>query len=275
VGGHSLAELGLAGVPLLDPLSYPGPPVPWPALLRGDRLLPLAPAAGPVGRWRTGESGRELDAVLRAAEAPPIAERVAVVATGSNSAPGQMRHKLLAAGCRVVLPMVPVVVTGVRVGVSAHISAPGYVGAAPFTAPGRRPLTVAWLDADQLAAVDATEPNYRRVPLPPDRFPVALPDGRVLPEAWLYVGRHGVLAPGGGAPRPCGDQRALLSTLLAGSARLRELLGPAPRDWVIRAAADPLVRAEGRREFAALGWVVRERGPLAADRPRKEPYGGR
>jgi hypothetical protein len=258
---HSLAELRLAGVPLLDPLSYPGPPVPWPALLRGERLLSLAPAGPPVGRWRTGEAGRELDAVLRDAGAAPVADRVPVVSAGSNASPGQVRHKLLAAGQPVVVPMVPAVVGGLAVGVSGHISAPGYVGAAPFPAAGRRPLAVHWLDPGQLAAVDATEPNYRRVRLSPDRFPVTLPDGHVLPEAWLYVGRHGVLAPDGRDPRPGGDQRALLTELLAGSARLRELLGPGPREWVIRAAADPRVRAEGAREFAARGWVVRPTWP--------------
>jgi hypothetical protein len=261
VSEPSLADLRLAGVPLLDPLSYPGPPVPWPALLRGDRLPRIVPDPGPVGGWRTGADGTALDAALAAAGGAPVADRVPVVATGSNASPGQVRHKLLSAGVPVLVPMVPVTVAGVAVGVSAHVSAPGYVGAAPYTAAGRRSLTVSWLDAEQLAAVDATEPNYRRTPLAPADFPVTLPGGRTLPGGWLYVGRHGVLAPDG-LPRPGGDQRALLTALLAGSARLRRLLGPDPRSWVLRAAADPEVRAAAAAEFAARGWVVRPRWPV-------------
>lgn len=252
-----LDTLGLAGVPVLDPLSYPGRPVPWPALLRDDGLLALEPGPGPVGRWRAGAGGGELDAVLRASGAVPVADRVPVVAVGSNASPAQVRHKLSAAGLPVVVPMVPVLVDGVGAGVSAHISAPGYVGAAPFAGPVRSALAVSWLDADQLAAVDATEPNYRRVALTPQHFPVTLPGGAALSGAWLYVGRHGVLTLDGGGPRSCGDQRTLLRDLLAGSGRLRALLGPGPREWVTRAAADPAVRAVGAGLFADLGWVLR------------------
>ncbi len=255
-----LADLGLAGVPVLDPLGYPGRPVPWPALLRDDGLLALEPADAPVGRWRCGADGEPLDAVLRAAGADRIAERVPVVAVGSNAAPGQVRHKLRTAGLPVLVPMTPVTVGGLGAGVSAHISRPGYVGAAPFLGDVATPLAVGWLDAAQLAAVDATEPNYRRVLLPARRFPVTLPGGGALPGPWLYVGRHGVLAPDGGAPRRCGDQRTLLRDLLAASLRLRALLGPDPRGWVTRAAADPEVRAEGARVFAEHGWVLHQPG---------------
>ncbi len=269
--GPRLADLGLAGVPVLDPLSYPGRPVPWPALLDGDLLRPLEPSAAPVGRWRCagpvhrtaggppldgGRAGGTLDDALRAAGGAELAGRAAVVAVGSNAAPGQVRHKLRAAGVPALVPMAPVTVGGLAAGVSAHISRPGYVGAAPFAAPVVSTLAVCWLDEAQLAAVDATEPNYHRVPLAPDAFPVALADGTVLPRPWLYVGRHGLLAPGGGGPRRCGDQRALLRDLLAASGPLRALLGDGPHEWVLRAAADPAVRARGVRLFREHGWVV-------------------
>lgn len=44
VPDRTLEALGLATVPLLEPLAYPEPPVPGPSLLAGDRLLPLRPA---------------------------------------------------------------------------------------------------------------------------------------------------------------------------------------------------------------------------------------
>lgn len=259
-----LAALGLDGVALLDPLGYPGRPVPWPALLLGGELLRLAPpehSPGPVGGWAAPD-GRPLDAVLADAGQPRTADRVPVLAVGSNASPGQTRHKLRAAGAPVAVPMVPAVVGGLGVGVSAHVSAAGYVGASPFAGPGRTAVTVCWLDAEQLAVVDATEPNYRRVRLPADRFPVTLPDGGRPAECGLYVTRHGVLADGG-VPLLSTGQRELLGGLLARSAELRELLGPDARSWVLRAAADPAVRAAAARVFTARGWVLRQEELLA------------
>ncbi|MDI5962700.1 hypothetical protein [Streptantibioticus silvisoli] len=254
-----LAALGLDGVPLLDPLSYPGRPVPWPALLRGDQLLALRPPDGgpaAVGRW-TAADGTALDALLAGDGRPGTGERVPVLAVGSNASPGQTRHKLLSAGVAVVVPMVPATVEGLGVGVSAHVSASGYVGAAPYAGPGTARVVVTWLDAEQLAVVDATEPNYRRVRLPAADFPVTLPDGTVPPWCDLYVNRHGVLAPDG-VPLPATGQRDLLRDLLARSARLRDLLGPDPRAWVTRAAADPAVRTAAARAFTADGWLLRQ-----------------
>lgn len=87
--GRTLTELGLDTVPFEHPLTYPGRPVPWPALLRGERLLRLEPGpeagpatglgpegepgpgpgalGGPLGRWLAGwlvEGGGRLDQVL-------------------------------------------------------------------------------------------------------------------------------------------------------------------------------------------------------------------
>ena len=253
-----LEALGLDGVPALDPLSYPGRPVPWPALLRGDELLRLEPGPTPPGRWAAGPDGT-LDHVLRRAGLCDVAGRVPVLAVGSNACPGQLRHKLLAAEVPSGVPMVPVGVGGLGIGVSAHISVAGYVSASPFAGaafPAR--AVMCWFDPAQLAVVDATEPNYRRVLLPADRFPVTVPGGGRLPDAWLYVNRHGVLALDGRTPLPGRDQRSLLRELLAASARLRGLLGPGPRTWVARAAADPAVRDAGNRALAAEGWLLRQ-----------------
>ncbi len=266
-----LSALGLDGVPALDPLSYPGRPVPGPSLLLGDELLALLPADAPLGRWRVGpgqgrHSGRELDAVLRGSGLAGVAGREPVIAVGSNASPGQMRHKLVLAGTPVALPMVPVTAGGLAIGVSAHISVAGYVSASPFADPGcvSTPV-VSWLDPAQLTAVDATEPNYHRVRLPAADFPLTLPGGRPLPQAWLYVNRHGVLTLDGLTPRPGGEQRALLRELLAASARLRALLGPGPRTWVARAACDPAVRAQGNRVFAEEGRLLRQEWAATLD----------
>ncbi len=253
--GAPLAALGLDGVPLLEPLAYPGRPVPWPALLLGDRLVRLR--AVPGGGW-SAPDGTGLEVLLAAAGQPGSARRVPVLAVGSNASPAQMRHKLLTAGLPVCLPMLPATVRGLDAGVSAHVSVAGYVGAAPVTAAGAvAEVVVCWADDAQRAAVDATEPNYRRVELPAAAFPVTLPDGRVPPVTWLYAGRHGVLAPRGVPLRATG-QPQLLAGLLERSAALRALLGPGPDDWVRRAAADPLVRRRAAGVFAAEGWVLRQ-----------------
>jgi hypothetical protein len=88
---------------------------------------------------------------------------------------------------------------------------------------------------------------------------MTLPSGAPLDAAHLYVSTFGVLTdPATGAPRPGGgDQAELLSALLAQAPRLRELLGPAPQEWVRRAAGGSgraaAVRAAGTRELAASG----------------------
>lgn len=214
---RTLKALGYATVPALVPLSYPGRPVTVPSLLLGDELLDLD--AGDLDRWTT--------------------DRTPVVAVGSNAAPAQLAHKLRGLGLAGAVPMVPTTITGIGVGCSAHIGRNGYVAAAPYADPGaERTLVVSWFDDAQLKAVDATElPNYRRVAVP----------GSPFPGTQLYVGEHGVLVdPDSGAPRPGGgDQAALLTALLAGSMPLRALLGPAPADWVRRAAASAAVRERG------------------------------
>lgn len=130
--GRTLEELGLARAPRDHPLTYPGA---WPkdsGLLRGDRMLPL-------------------DRLVHE-------DRVPVLAVGSNACPGQLRHKLAESGITTPVPMVRTRVTGLDVGVSAHVSRLGYVSASPVAAPGcTRELFVIWLDARQLAVIDASE----------------------------------------------------------------------------------------------------------------------
>ncbi|MFC7017252.1 hypothetical protein ACFQMH_37330 [Streptomyces viridiviolaceus] len=234
--GRTLRALGLAEAPREHPLLYPGA---WPAesgLLVGDRLLPLD---GPVHE-----------------------DRVPVLAIGSNASPGQLRHKMAGFGITSPIPMVKARVTGVDIGVSAHVSRLGYVSASPVSAPDTvRELFVIWLDAEQLAVIDVSE----GVPLPTGNFDRAwLPapgvrieaDGVVLSGAYAYVNRHGVLHNGTAAPRTHPGQRALLAELLVRSARLRELFGVTPEEFCARARADRRLCERGTRLFAEEKWVT-------------------
>ncbi|MFF1721773.1 hypothetical protein [Streptomyces sviceus] len=235
--GFTLEALGLAEAPRDHPLLYPGA---WPedsALLDDDRLVPLAGPL-PLDRWR-----RE--------------DRAPVLAVGSNASPGQLRHKMAECAITSPVPMVKARVTGVDVGVSAHVSRMGYVSASPFEAPYvLRELFVIWLDAEQLAVIDASEGvplphgNYGRAWLPAPEVRVELPGGVTLPGVHSYVNRHGVLHDGTGAPRTHPGQRELLTELLVGSARLRELFGVTPEEFVARARADRHRCEAGTRLFA-------------------------
>lgn len=180
---RTLAALGLDVVPREHPLEYPGA---WPresGLLDGDRLLPL-------GRW-------------------VFEDRVPVISIGSNACPAQLRHKLADSGITSPLPMVRALVTGVGIGVSAHVSLMGYVSNSPVATPGRvSELFVLWLDARQLTVIDASEGvplphgNFRRAWLPAPDVRIELPDGGTLPGAYAYVNRRGVLHDGTGTPAP-------------------------------------------------------------------------
>ncbi|MEU1055544.1 hypothetical protein ABZ397_23725 [Streptomyces sp. NPDC005876] len=234
---RTLAALGLAEAPRDHPLLYPGA---WPresGLLDGDELLPL--------------------------DVPVHPGRTPVIAIGSNGCPGQLRHKMAESGIASPIPMVKAEVTGLDVGVSAHVSRMGYVSASPVAAPGVvRELFVLWLDAGQLAVIDASEGvplpagSYTRAWLPAPEVRVEVADGTVLPGAYAYVNRHGVLHDGTGVPRRHPGQRALISGLLAASARLRELFGTTAEEFCARARGDRLLCALGTRLLAEEGRVT-------------------
>ncbi|MEW2298467.1 hypothetical protein AB0958_00570 [Streptomyces sp. NPDC006655] len=236
--GRTLAELGLDRAPRDHPLSYPGS---WPAdsgLLDGDRLLPLDRLVHDDGR-------------------------VPVLAVGSNACPAQLQHKMAESAVVGPIPMVRARVTGLAVGVSAHVSRLGYVSASPFrSATAVRELFVVWLDGRQLEVIDASEGvplpdgNFRRAWLPAPAVHVGLADGTTLPGVHAYVNRHGVLHDGTGAPRRHPGQRPLLTELLAGSAELRELFGSTPEEFCARARADSALCRRGTRLFAERSWTV-------------------
>ncbi|MER6012211.1 hypothetical protein [Streptomyces bluensis] len=250
--GRTLEELGLAVAPRDEPLSYPGA---WPeesGLLAGDRMVPLDPPPLSTSLHR-GDTHAAFEG------------RVPVLAVGSNACPGQLRHKMAESGVTSPIPMVKARVTGLDVGVSAHVSLMGYVSASPFKARGTvRELFLTWLDAEQLAVVDASEgvasPTgaYDRAWLPSRdvRVEPELDCGRPLTGAYVYVNRRGVLRDGNHAPRRHGDQRSLLAELLASTPRLRELFGVTPEEFCARARFDRRLCARGTRLFAEEKLVV-------------------
>jgi len=232
VNDRTLEALGLDRAPREDPLAYPGA---WPAdsgLLVGDRLLPL--------------DGRVT-----------YEDRTPVLAIGSNACPGQLRHKMAEFGISSPVPMVKVRVTGVDVGVSAHVSRVGYVSASPVDSPGLvRELFVTWFDAQQLAVVDASEGAYDRAWLSGPGFRFAPDSGQSLRGAYVYVNRHGVLRDGTGVPRRHPGERALLAELLAASPELRKLFGRTPEEFCARAGADRDLCERGTRLFREEGLVT-------------------
>ncbi|WSL13704.1 hypothetical protein OG194_41540 [Streptomyces sp. NBC_01288] len=243
----TLEALGLARAPREDPLTYPGA---WPAesgLLVGDRLLPLDD------------------------DHTTYENRTPVLAIGSNACPGQLRHKMAEFGITSPVPMVKVRVTGIDVGVSAHVSRVGYVSASPVNSPGVvRELFVTWFDARQLAVVDASEGAYDRTWLPGSSsgsnsdsdsdsdsgFRFELGSGELLRGVYVYVNRHGVLHDGTGVPRRHPGERALLTELLGGSAELRTLFGRTPEEFCERARTDRELCERGNRLFQEEGLVT-------------------
>ena len=182
--------------------------------------------------------------------------RTPVLAVGSNASPAQLRHKMTEFGITSPIPMVHARVTGIGIGVSAHVSRLGYVSASPFEAPDSvRELFVIWLDDEQLAVIDASEGvplpngNYARVWLPAPEVRVEPAPGVTLPGVYAYVNRHGVLHDGTGVPRTHPGQQTLLTELLLGSARLRELFGVTPEEFCARARADHQLCERGTRLF--------------------------
>ncbi|MGH3311685.1 MAG: hypothetical protein ACRDP3_14045 [Streptomyces sp.] len=279
---RSLEALGLADVPAMQPLTYPGRPVTEPSLLTNGELLPLGVRPERLGAWHVigteaGSTGSEgmLDHVLAHLGQADAGQRHPVIAVGSNASPGQVSHKLARLDLPAAVPMVPVRVSGISVGCSGHISPAGYVAATPYMDPdAESTLVVTWLDSSQLKAVDSTEiPDYQRAILPGNRFEMTMPSGERLGGAYIYFSAHGVLAGPDKRPRPGGgDQVALLDSLLDDSSRLRGLLGPDPKTWVERAGADREIRELGTRIFGEEGWVLPQNEflPFVDDHPESQ-----
>jgi hypothetical protein len=215
--------------PLDDPLGYPGEVPDGPFLLDGDDVEVLDP-------------GLTLDAARDLASATQ-----AVVAVGSNASPAQLARKFGGQPCRGIVVGLRVRVPNLQVLPSGHLSRTGYWPFAPARAV--RPaasepldLVLCLLDDEQLSVLDATEPNYRRVPLSPDAHPVRVAGGGAPATCWVYDSRHGVVDDPRlprWTPGPP-SQEQLLRVLLA---EIPELGVRSPASLIEAVRADPGVAA--------------------------------
>ena len=265
---------GTGGVdPLTAPLAYPGLPPQRPAvLIAGPEIFGIQPERrSPLGQWIVTPDGwtaagrragpgqpagaaGPLDRFLGEQGAPPVAGRTPVLSVGSNASPAQIRRKMTNAGLRPVVPITRVRVHGLAVGVSAHVSRPGYVPATPVADPAAvADMWVLWLDPEALSALDDTEPNYQRIGLS-SRYPVHLLPGRPVRGCGVYVSRHGHLTGRAGEYRPLTDQPTLIAGLLAEVPGLMTLAGTTPGEWISR-TRDEQVRDAIRTLFRAAGIV--------------------
>lgn len=172
----------------------PRPPqdYPWPEVLPPLAVLGARGVAEPAADLPAAE------AALSRLGAAGLEGRHLVLAVGSNRNPQVIAAKYAHAGLltpdSVATGMVAATVTGLAVGHSAHASAPGYVPAAPYAAPGTSTeVTALWVTDEQAAAIDETEPNYERLTLPAAQFALALAVGDAPEESQVYASRHGVI----------------------------------------------------------------------------------
>lgn len=191
-------EASSLGIPALDePSVYPGPTPDCSYLLHAQQVIPLEPAGRRLGSWRVAHEHRlSLDDLLRRLGASPVDRRTAVLAFGSNASPPQLARKFAGAPGSAI-PVVKGWAYGLRLAFSAHINPVGYIPAA-VRASGdlgaRLPVWLTFLDHEQLAILDPTEPSYHRVTLAYGRGPVAeLESGELLEAAELYRTKWGVL----------------------------------------------------------------------------------
>ncbi len=205
-----------------DPTGYP-----WPTTLQHGAIGPFGFVAASLADEQSG--------------------RTPVLAVGSNASPQVLFDKMRSvlegpAELRsVIIEIHPV--QGLRVGHSGHVSIGGYVAAAPYRCDDAQQSTysVGWFTPEQLATLDATEPNYDRHPLPEELAPVA--------GAQVYVSKHSVLGDNGVA-LPLRSQPEVHAWLRE---RLTCLANSADqRQWY----ADPELREKVRRELQQRNLIV-------------------
>lgn len=171
------------------------------ALLLSTGIVELDPSAGVDAPSEDLDEALvdtgAIEHALAAEGVAPLVERTLVVAVGSNQTPQTIARKYRRSGRDIALttPFVRCTVHDLAVGHVAHTAAPGYVPAAPYRAVGERmELVATWFDQEQLAVVDETEPNYDRVRLSTDDFPLTLATGERPVQFDVYASRWGVIS---------------------------------------------------------------------------------
>lgn len=205
----------------LLPLDYPWVSERRALLLNGEDEYPLEFTAD--GKIETAvikydeEIDLPLDEFLAVKSKSRIFDRIPVVAIGSNASPLVTRSKISRYGIRgtnKTVPMFPATMKNMGVGYSGHFVSGGYIPAAPYhDEGGELEVTVSFLTREQMYAIDSTEPTYRRELVSKDIYPVTLPNGEVLEEAYIYATRFGVLRGVDGFPIPLASQASLYSLL--------------------------------------------------------------
>jgi hypothetical protein len=118
------------------------------------------------------------------------ADRVAMLAYGSNAAPEVLARKLALSDQPVLV--VPAWLDDLDVVYSAHISPYGAIPATLQRSPGTKVrVHVTYMTRAQVGLVSATEPNYEAAPL--DGGVCHLDDGEAIAGVWAYLSRHGCL----------------------------------------------------------------------------------
>ena len=150
-----------------------------------------------------------------------LAERVPLLAYGSNAAPEMLARKLSLNPDPVLV--VPAWLDGFDVVYSAHISPygaiPGTLQRSPDTAVR---VCVAYLTESQLGLVSTTEPNYELATL--DSLECRPVQGETLTEISAYLSRHGCLL--------VDEGEVALAAVQAKERRFAELSEPQVLDWV-------------------------------------------
>jgi len=167
-----------------------------------------------------------------------MVDRNRVLSVGSNASPEVMWRKMTAAGVTSALAMTITRHEGVAIGHSAHVSLPGYIAAAPYRcARCVRRFVALHLDDDQLAALDATEPNYVRVE---------------HGGAWIYASQWQVLAVHGVA-MTLRTQEDLHVALREADPRWRERFGGVSGAEVTQQLAHDGTVNEWRHHWRSIG----------------------
>lgn len=229
---------------VVSALAYPGPILERPAVLTRHGWDYVDEAV-------TRDEGA-LDALLAQAGGVGISARTLVIAIGSNGSADQVWRKLVSQRVAPVLPLVPGIVTGMAAGHSAHVSLGGYVAAAPYDDPrGSSRVVAGWFDSEQLAALDRSEPNYGRVVVETQRYPVSLL-GRSVPSRYqIYRSLWGVLTHQGHVLAM--RSQSALHRLLRGGTMLPAPLTLGGASGAVRVLRDRQVQQAVRLHWASTG----------------------
>ena len=150
--------------PREKPLSYPGKRAGHSFVTDGELVMPLAyedPSDVTSAIILTPEGMESLDEYLEDREAVPARSRYAVMGYGSNASPGALKSKELKD--RTGKEIVPVINARIRGWDAAYSLMSWYGYAYADLTPEKSTsleVTVTLLDANQMMAMSATEPNY-------------------------------------------------------------------------------------------------------------------